>query len=375
MDLNEIGRILSADRKPNGEFTSEAVAAIAALAAVGVKKKAIADAFGTPRPATISHLIKRFSQRKSPKTKPRPGRPHKLSARQERYLLRTVRKSPCATWRELCLEMDVMLGPRRRSFSINTARRSLRKRKIGHWRAAKRILLTKEDAKERLAFCRYWLSPARLWQLLACLFSDECTVQNEPSTPGHWVFRYGSERYRKDLISPTSHSKPRISLMVWAMVWQREGEAGTSPLIFCKGDPDAPRGGFTAARYIEVLEAALLPFYEPGDPFMQDNARIHRSNAVKEFLESRGIWTIKWPAHSPDLNPIEQVWKALKAKIYEIEPSFQYLKDNMSHQAYAREVVESAWAALDPGLIYRLIGSIPRRLNAVRRARGWYSHY
>ena len=59
---------------------------------------------------------------------------------------------------------------------------------------------------------------------------------------------------------------------------------------------------------------------------MQDNARIHRANTVKEFLESKGIWTINWPAHSPDLNPIEQVWKALKRKIYEIEPQFERLK-------------------------------------------------
>ena len=163
--------------------------------------------------------------------------------------------------------------------------------------------------------------------------------------------------------------------MVWGMVWQREGEAGSSPLIFCKGDEDSPAGGFTSARSIQVLEAALLPLYEPGDPFMQDNARIHRSHTVQEFLESRGIWTIKWPAHSPDLNPIEQVWKALKAKIYEIEPSFQALKDYIPHQAYAREVVQSAWAALDSDLINRLLWSLPRRLAGVRRARGWYSHY
>ena len=86
MDLDEFGRILTADRVPNGEFSSEAVTAIVALSIAGVPKVRIAKAFRTNRRSTISNLGKRFIQRKSPKTKIRPGRPRKLTAWQERYL-------------------------------------------------------------------------------------------------------------------------------------------------------------------------------------------------------------------------------------------------------------------------------------------------
>lgn len=82
MDLNELGRILSADRKPNGEYSSEAVAAITALFIAGVPRHTIATAFGTRRPATINNIARRFIQRKTPNAKPRSGRPQtRASAR------------------------------------------------------------------------------------------------------------------------------------------------------------------------------------------------------------------------------------------------------------------------------------------------------
>ncbi|KAK7940875.1 uncharacterized protein PG986_013262 [Apiospora aurea] len=57
MDLHEFGRILTANRKPNGEFSPEAVAAITALYIAGTPRKDIADAFDMPRPATVNNLI------------------------------------------------------------------------------------------------------------------------------------------------------------------------------------------------------------------------------------------------------------------------------------------------------------------------------
>lgn len=40
---------------------------------------------------------------------------------------------------------------------------------------------------------------------------------------------------------------------------------------------------------------------------MQDNAPGHATKSTIEDLTERGIKTIKWPAYSPDLNPIENI--------------------------------------------------------------------
>ncbi|GFV26166.1 transposable element Tcb2 transposase [Trichonephila clavipes] len=53
---------------------------------------------------------------------------------------------------------------------------------------------------------------------------------------------------------------------------------------------------------------------------MDDNARPHRANLVDEFLESEDIKRIPWPANSPDLNPIENLWDYLGRAIARRHP-------------------------------------------------------
>ena len=53
---------------------------------------------------------------------------------------------------------------------------------------------------------------------------------------------------------------------------------------------------------------------------MHDVAPRHRSKAVKEFLEQENVQVLDWPGNSPDLNPIENLWKLIKAKVAEKYP-------------------------------------------------------
>ena len=141
-------------------------------------------------------------------------------------------------------------------------------------------------------------------------------------------------------------------------------------------DKESPGGGYTAGSYIKILDEKLLPAYHPGYIYQQDNARIHTAQKTKEYLESHGIWTIGWPAYSPDLNPIEHIWAKLKEILYERHPDLLYIKEKAQQDIkYLFKCLLDAWKHLPVDYIYSCIGSMKARCEAVIDAKGWYTKY
>lgn len=50
-----------------------------------------------------------------------------------------------------------------------------------------------------------------------------------------------------------------------------------------------------------------------------DNAAPHRPKETKLYLDSIGIPYIDWPAHSPDLSPVEHMWQLVRRGLEGIE--------------------------------------------------------
>jgi hypothetical protein len=89
--------------------------------------------------------------------------------------------------------------------------------------------------------------------------------------------------------------------------------ASLYPLL---GDPESARGGVTARRILSCLQEQLPTIAEPGMTFMQDDSPTHTARIVqrwlRNWLQENGLEILNWPPYSPDLDPIENLWKTAK---------------------------------------------------------------
>jgi transposase len=138
----------------------------------------------------------------------------------------------------------------------------------------------------------------------------------------------------------------------------------------------------TGKPYLSTLQHLLPSFMDflPQDPFdlifMHDNAPIHTSNIVKDWLSDQEFITMDWPAYLLDLNPIKHVWRELKSLLHRQHPDLKTFKGGKDRvRECLVEILPEAWDAISEDFLENLLISMPHRVQAVLDADGWYTQY
>ncbi|KAA8493874.1 Transposable element Tc3 transposase [Porphyridium purpureum] len=93
----------------------------------------------------------------------------------------------------------------------------------------------------------------------------------------------------------------------------------------------------------------------PNMVFQQDNAPVHTSRLVKNFMNDENVELLDWPAYSPDFNIIENLWGILARKVYEGARQYQTVLE-------LKNAILQAWETLDQPVMANLYASLPKRI-------------
>ncbi|GFW31546.1 transposable element Tcb1 transposase [Trichonephila clavipes] len=102
--------------------------------------------------------------------------------------------------------------------------------------------------------------------------------------------------------------------------------------------------------------------------FQQDTVRPHVARSDQRFFGNHQIELLPWPARSPDISPIENMWSMVAQRLIQITSPAA-----TPDQIWQR--VDTAWCAVPQEDIQSLFESIPRRMAAVSSNHGGYSGY
>ena len=174
------------------------------------------------------------------------------------------------------------------------------------------------DAPTRVAFCQRALST---FDPRALCFCDEKYVDaDDHSCSTQWCDL-------DEWPEPRSRDVYSMKVQIWGLVG-----VGLKVLVLLPRD-----ARLNAEMYIrKCLSPVVCAGRLAGRTFIQDNARPHVAKRTLAYLEKRGVRTVDWPARSPDLNPIENIWAILSTRVSDRLPTNATELENYTVQEWDR---------------------------------------
>ncbi len=310
-----------------------------------LSERKISEILGYPK-STVHEVIAAYRDHGIEKPSPRSGRPPILTERDGRHLMQILNKNHKTNLNEL---YENFVSSTSVNVSKFTLRRYLHKLKVYGRIGAKKPFVNAANRMKRLSWAKKRKNWIDEWEKI--IWSDESRFVVFGGDGKRYVWRTIYEKYNSNCLIPTFKSGQE-SVMIWGCFTKNE----LGPLVRLEGR-------VTANIYIEMLENYLIPFINDLEnkydyTFQEDNAPIHTAKIAKKWKSDNNIKSLPWPAQSPDLNPIENLWDELERQVRNHKPLPKNPNDLW-------EILQEEWLKLDINKYKNLVDSMPRRIEAV----------
>jgi len=299
---------------------------------------------------TISKLRTKFKKEGTLEEKPKRGRHCKKSDESTAMIIEAVQKNPklnaCAIAKDPKLnpEGPEHLGSRQMTRLLNT-----------HGLFDTTYVLEKipQQAMDiRVAFATNAIE--QRWDWTSIIFSDEADLF--PDHPAK-LLHFRSEREERDDVDSDDKGKsdPR-KVKVWGTI----SIHGVGTLVRYERNLDS-------LVYRSHLETYLLKDF----PLLRGtktrrgkytlhlgSAMVHTGDEVKKWFEENRVHIIKWPSYSPDINPIEKVWKFIKKELSKSNTTLA-----TADQTWNK--IRTIWYNQVPLMLEELYSSLPSRMQTL----------
>lgn len=259
----------------------------------------------------------------------------KITNRQKNQLVQLASSGKYST-HEMVKELDLPIGKRQVASILK------RTGQFKYTKKMKQPFLKPEHEVARMEWAKNHIHWSTEWTQV--VFSDE----KKFNLDGPDGFNYYWHDLRKEKQFNYSRNFGGGSLMVWAAFSMH----GKTPLVKITTR-------MNSQKYIEMLDDVLIPYtddYMSGDfIYQQDNAAIHVSKLAKAWFSVKDIELLDWPARSPDLNPIENLWGILARRVYHNGRKFSTIQE-------LEVAVRHYWREISQELLDNLVNSMPNRV-------------
>ncbi|GFV65678.1 transposable element Tcb2 transposase [Trichonephila clavipes] len=307
--------------------------------------------------SVVSRLWKSFKTTGMYSRRHERGRVRSTTPAEDRYIALSAKRNRRTTAQQVANQFLAASG---KQISRKTVARRLR----GGGLYARRPVVCVPLTRQHRTACLQWCREHHNWteQDWACvLFSEESRFSLSSDCRRQLIRRESGTAYRPENIQEKDRY-PTCSIMAWAGIMIN----GRTRLHV------VANGTMKGQRHIDEL---LLPHVRlfrgaVGDKFvfMDDNATCHRTLAVQDCLENEGIQRLVWPARSPDLNPIENVWDAFGRQV--AGRNYPPTNKNTLIRALTEE-----WDKLPQQLLDNVVQSMVRRVACCITLHGGHIPY